>query len=254
MKALVGAFNQEKALVGTFSVIVKTSCETDGSFYSTNREAEVVDCSHLQTREGQDQCLLVYSYCFSGWKSIFSETHYSMAVFVESFDNMLTFSEYSLRKSYWYQSWGTLCIPDTEPRISFPWWPGLQSAAVVQHLRWHSQLVSTPPPLLELATNIQDDFTITLRLRHLNTVNRHEIGTLTQFIRDRWLMPMPFLCRYPYFHVYSQRWSWPHFVWAANIYLTFSVIVKSSQRFVSSSTGHCSNLSVAVWQCSSSVG
>ena len=27
----VGAFNQEKALVGAFSVIVKTDCETDGS-------------------------------------------------------------------------------------------------------------------------------------------------------------------------------------------------------------------------------
>ena len=35
MKALVGAFNQEKAIEGTFSVIVKTDCETDGSFYST---------------------------------------------------------------------------------------------------------------------------------------------------------------------------------------------------------------------------
>ena len=32
VKALVGAFNQEKALVGAFSVIVKTDCETDGSF------------------------------------------------------------------------------------------------------------------------------------------------------------------------------------------------------------------------------
>ena len=31
MKALVGPFNQEKALVGAFSVIVKTDCETDGS-------------------------------------------------------------------------------------------------------------------------------------------------------------------------------------------------------------------------------
>ena len=36
VKALVGAFNQEKALVGAFSVIVKTDRETDGSFYSTN--------------------------------------------------------------------------------------------------------------------------------------------------------------------------------------------------------------------------
>ena len=45
MKALVGAFNQEKALVGAFSVIVKTNCETDGSFYSTN--LEVVDDAEL---------------------------------------------------------------------------------------------------------------------------------------------------------------------------------------------------------------
>ena len=36
VKMLVGAFNQEKALVGAFSVIVKTDCGTDGSFYSTN--------------------------------------------------------------------------------------------------------------------------------------------------------------------------------------------------------------------------
>ena len=36
VKALVGAFNQEKALVGAFSVIVKTGCGTDGSFYSTS--------------------------------------------------------------------------------------------------------------------------------------------------------------------------------------------------------------------------
>ena len=33
---VVDAFNQEKALVGAFSVIVKTNCETDGSFYSNN--------------------------------------------------------------------------------------------------------------------------------------------------------------------------------------------------------------------------
>ena len=36
MKALVGAFYQEKALVGAFSVIVKTDCETDGALHSTN--------------------------------------------------------------------------------------------------------------------------------------------------------------------------------------------------------------------------
>ena len=31
VKAVVGAFNQEKTLEGAFSVIVKTDCETDGS-------------------------------------------------------------------------------------------------------------------------------------------------------------------------------------------------------------------------------
>ena len=36
--AEVAAFNQEKALVGAFSMIVKTDCETDGSstLYSTS--------------------------------------------------------------------------------------------------------------------------------------------------------------------------------------------------------------------------
>ena len=36
MKALLGVFNQEKALVGGFSVIVKTDCETDGSSTACN--------------------------------------------------------------------------------------------------------------------------------------------------------------------------------------------------------------------------
>ena len=35
MKALVGASNHEKALVGAFSVIVKTGCGTDGSICGT---------------------------------------------------------------------------------------------------------------------------------------------------------------------------------------------------------------------------
>ena len=34
------SFNQEKALVGAFSVIVKTNCETDGSFHSTTQDPE----------------------------------------------------------------------------------------------------------------------------------------------------------------------------------------------------------------------
>ena len=36
VKALVSAFNQEKALVGAFSVIVKTDCETDGAIHSSS--------------------------------------------------------------------------------------------------------------------------------------------------------------------------------------------------------------------------
>ena len=32
VKAVIATFNQEKALVGAFSVIVKTDFETDGSF------------------------------------------------------------------------------------------------------------------------------------------------------------------------------------------------------------------------------
>ena len=40
MKALVGAFNQEKVLVGAFSVIVKTGCGTDGSICGTSRSGE----------------------------------------------------------------------------------------------------------------------------------------------------------------------------------------------------------------------
>ena len=42
VKALVGTFNQEKALVGAFSVIVQTDCATDGSFYSTIQIASSV--------------------------------------------------------------------------------------------------------------------------------------------------------------------------------------------------------------------
>ena len=40
VKTLVGAFNQEKALVGAFSVIVKTDYETDKSFDSTSQNIE----------------------------------------------------------------------------------------------------------------------------------------------------------------------------------------------------------------------
>ena len=42
MKALVGAFNQEKALVAAFSMIVKTDCETDEALHSTSVVTSVV--------------------------------------------------------------------------------------------------------------------------------------------------------------------------------------------------------------------
>ena len=53
MKAVVAVFNQEKALVGAFSVIVKTGCETDGSFHSTNR-----DISQIQQQSNNEVCIL----------------------------------------------------------------------------------------------------------------------------------------------------------------------------------------------------
>ena len=43
MKALVGAFNQEKALVAAFSVIVKTGCGTDGTDGDCYRVLQATD-------------------------------------------------------------------------------------------------------------------------------------------------------------------------------------------------------------------
>ena len=37
VEVLIGDFNQEKALVGAFSVIVKTGCGTDGAPHSTTQ-------------------------------------------------------------------------------------------------------------------------------------------------------------------------------------------------------------------------
>ena len=48
VKALVGIFNQEKALVGTFSVIVKTNCETNGSFNSTRNYVTLCFCQIME--------------------------------------------------------------------------------------------------------------------------------------------------------------------------------------------------------------
>ena len=49
MKVLVvvGAFNQEKALVGAFSVIVKTGCGTDRALHSTtDYKTEAIKTEH----------------------------------------------------------------------------------------------------------------------------------------------------------------------------------------------------------------
>ena len=40
MKPVVAAFNQEKALVGAFSVIVKTDCESDLALHSTTGDGD----------------------------------------------------------------------------------------------------------------------------------------------------------------------------------------------------------------------
>ena len=47
VKALVGAFNQEKALVGAFSVIVKTSCGTDGSICGSVLTCQLGNVLHM---------------------------------------------------------------------------------------------------------------------------------------------------------------------------------------------------------------
>ena len=63
MKALVGAFNQEKALVGAFSVIVETDCESDGALHSTNLDGHLVavGLGHvmalLWTQSSQEKCI-----------------------------------------------------------------------------------------------------------------------------------------------------------------------------------------------------
>ena len=48
MKALVGTFNQEKALVGAFSVIVKTDCVTDGALHSTTADTPTALHGHSE--------------------------------------------------------------------------------------------------------------------------------------------------------------------------------------------------------------
>ena len=63
VKALEGAFNQEKALIGGFSVIVKTGCGTDGSFYSTTLQLSI------QPRHPASDCPLL-PFIYIGYLSL----------------------------------------------------------------------------------------------------------------------------------------------------------------------------------------
>ena len=66
MKALVGAFNQEKALVGAFSVIVKTGCGTDGALHSTSwdhsGEAADIDSNIFLILDISWMCVISFHY------------------------------------------------------------------------------------------------------------------------------------------------------------------------------------------------
>ena len=55
MKALVGAFNQEKALVGAFSVIVQPAVEPMGRFAALIlcEKLSIIDCTFLTSGSGR---------------------------------------------------------------------------------------------------------------------------------------------------------------------------------------------------------
>ena len=59
----VGAFNQEKALVGAFSVIVKTNCETDESFYSTDVYSTQYHCGTITSSAEYPPIAITWLWC-----------------------------------------------------------------------------------------------------------------------------------------------------------------------------------------------
>ena len=71
MKAVVAAFNQEKALIGAFSVIVKTDCETDGALHSTTfrrlcssvRAQKLLEWSQINVNKQNGGKLRIYLHC-----------------------------------------------------------------------------------------------------------------------------------------------------------------------------------------------
>ena len=68
MKALVvvGALNQEKALVGAFYVIVKTGCGTDGALHSTTAHNLQTGkhVSRADSRQWHGELNLTWSRCY----------------------------------------------------------------------------------------------------------------------------------------------------------------------------------------------
>ena len=68
VKTVVAAFNQEKALVGAFSVIVKTKCKTDGALHSTIGDIILQNTKIFTATWYERACyycgLLYYSECY----------------------------------------------------------------------------------------------------------------------------------------------------------------------------------------------
>ena len=113
MKVLVGAFNQEKALVGAFSVIVKT----DGSVHSTNLNlVQGAQCpvtrlqSISRTGESEDTCAGLYPelmlqedgsvYSFSLIKS--PNLDWSVYCFKECSSNIANFLQHKILTEGYY--------------------------------------------------------------------------------------------------------------------------------------------------------
>ena len=80
---LVGTFNQEKALVGAFSVIVKTSCETDGSFHGTTGGVQERGIYHVSSILLQSLLRLYYQFWrpqVAGWQAAQQlQVHFKMS-------------------------------------------------------------------------------------------------------------------------------------------------------------------------------
>ena len=117
VKALVGTFNQEKALVGAFTVIVKTGCGTDGELqtvvHSTNPQSSPPDWNQL---EMPLKYLKMKDANFSGIKTPSIKVYVNVRAwfhFDSKFRRIFTLLRYFLRykDGKWYvtdiKQWGT---------------------------------------------------------------------------------------------------------------------------------------------------